>query len=66
MGESAQVIQPHLDAHGIEGPEDLARKVRVAGVHRCAPEVRRWMDGEPRYAGFRDLDALEHILNLSA
>jgi hypothetical protein len=23
------------------------------------------MDGEPRYAGFRDLDALEHILILS-
>jgi hypothetical protein len=23
------------------------------------------MDGEPRYAVFRDLEALEHILNLS-
>jgi hypothetical protein len=70
MGEFAQVIQPHLDAHVIEGPEDLVKKVWVAGAHRCAPEVcapevRRWMDGELRYAVFRDLEALEHILNLS-
>ena len=65
MGEFAKVIQPHLDEHGIEGPEDLARKIRAAGVFRGAPVVRAWMDGEPRHAGFRDLDALERILNLS-
>jgi hypothetical protein len=65
MGEFARVIQPHLDAHSIEGPEELARKLRAAGVHRGAPEVRRWLAGEPRYAGYRDLEALERILNLN-
>ena len=65
MGEFARVIQPHLDAHDIEGPEGLARKLRGADVHRGVPEVRRWMSGEPGYAGFRDLEALESILGLS-
>jgi hypothetical protein len=65
MGEFARVIQPHLEAHDIEGPVQLARKIREAGVHRGAPEVQRWMDGEIGVAGPRDLMALERILGLS-
>jgi hypothetical protein len=47
MGEFAQVIQPHLEAHGLEGAEALARELRAAGVHRGASEVERWMQGDP-------------------
>jgi hypothetical protein len=65
VGEFARVIQPHLEAHGIDGAEGLARKLREAGVHRGAPEVQRWMDGEIGVAGSRDLEALESILGLS-
>ena len=65
MGEFAKVIQPHLDAHGIEGPEDLARKIRAAGEWRGAPEVRRWMSGDPSVAGYGDLFAIERIFDLN-
>jgi hypothetical protein len=65
MGEFARVIQPHLEGHDIDGAEDLARQLRAAGVHRGAPEVRRWMEGEPGHAGPRDLVAMESIFDLS-
>jgi hypothetical protein len=65
MGEFARVIQPHLDAHGIEGAEGLARELRAEGVHRGAPEVQRWMSGDPGHAGSRDVVAMESIFDLS-
>jgi hypothetical protein len=64
MGEFAKVIQPHLHALGIEGPEELARRPRGAGVHRGAPEVRRWMSGDPGVSGYGDLFTLERIFDL--
>ena len=64
MGEFARVIQPHLNAHGIEGPEELARRIRAVGVHRGGPEVRRWMCGDPNHAGPQDVLAMERIFGL--
>jgi hypothetical protein len=64
MGEFAKVIQPHLEAHGIEGPVELARRIREAGRFRGAPEVRRWMDGDPGSAGYGDLVAIQRAFGL--
>jgi hypothetical protein len=65
MGEFAKVIQPHLDAHGIEGPEELARRLREAGIPRGAKQVRGWMAGDPGNAGPRDVLVMERIFELS-
>ena len=64
MGEFAKVIQPHLDAQGIEGPEGLASELKKAGVDREASEVRRWMSGDPGDAGAVDLAAMTRALGL--
>ena len=66
MGEFARVIQPYLDAHGIEGPEELARRIRTTGVEdRGASEVEQWMSGDPVHAGPGDVLAMERIFGLS-
>ncbi len=65
LSEFARVIQPHLTAHGIEGAEELARRLQAAGVHRGTLEVQRWMCGDPGHADYGDLIALEGILGLS-
>jgi hypothetical protein len=65
MGEFARAIQPHLEALGVEGPEDLAKRIRVEGFFRGAPDVRRWMDGDPRRKGYGDLVAIQRTFDLS-
>ena len=65
MGEFARVVQPHLDAHGIEGPEELARRLRADGELREAHEVEQWVSGNPVHAGPGDVLAMERIFGLS-
>src|SRR3954447_16859620 len=64
MGEFAKMIQPHLDAHGIEDLGMLARKVRKEGWHVHPHQLERWMVGYTPMSSNVDIFYICHVLNL--
>ena len=45
MSEFMRVIKPHLEAHGINGVEELASRLRGVGIDKSDDQVERWFSG---------------------
>jgi hypothetical protein len=45
MSEFMRVIKPHLEAHGINGAEELASRLRGVGIDKSDDQVERWFSG---------------------
>jgi len=66
MSEFMRVIQPHLEAHGINDAEDLASRLRGVGLAKSDDQVERWFSGESQIITFVDIEGLEELLSLSS
>jgi hypothetical protein len=65
MSEFMRVIKPHLEAHNIDGAEELASKLRGVGLDKSDDQVERWFSGESQIITSVDVAGLEELLSLS-
>lgn len=65
MSEFMRVIKPHLEAHGINGAEELVSRLRGVGIDKSDDQVERWFSGGSQVIVFDDVAGLEELLNLS-
>jgi hypothetical protein len=66
MSEFMRVIKPHLEAHGINGVEELASRLRGVGIDKSDDQVERWFSGGSQVIVFDDVAGLEELLSLSS
>jgi hypothetical protein len=71
MSEFAQEFQPYMEKLDLKSPEDLAQRLREAGLLGAEgnpiedQEVRGWLEGTTGEIDAVDLLTLEDVLNLS-
>ena len=66
MSDFMRVIKPHLEAHGINGVEELASRLRGVGIDKSDDQVERWFSGGSQVIVFDDVAGLEELLSLSS
>jgi hypothetical protein len=64
MSDFANLLKPHLEAHGIEDAQELTIRLRVLGSDVPEEWVERWLSDEPAPVTFEHLVYLEHALEL--